>query len=1115
MFLAALALTSDSERAEYVETACGKDKALRDNVKRLLLLHNQTDRLIDAAVIFPVDPAGQESIDASGTRIGPYRIQNLIGEGGFGVVYLASQEKPLKRQVALKVVKPGMDTRQILARFDAERQALAMMDHRNIARVYDVGATEAGRPYFAMELVDGVSITEYCDENRLSIVDRLKLFVQVCEGIQHAHQKGVIHRDIKPSNILISRQDGRCEPKVIDFGVAKALNQRLTELSMATTGLFMLGTPLYMSPEQADTGSIDVDTRSDIYSLGALLYEMLTGTTPLDRNRVKNATYEDLRRMIRDEEPPRPSSRVGLSEKSSTAAAENRQLTPSRLRSLLNRDLDWIVMKAIARERERRYESVGRLADDIKRYLDGDSVAARPPSIMYKMQKLVLRHRTALIAAVILLLATTVGLAVSTALILEQRNIARREAEQAELARLEALQEKRVAIENVYYANIQVAYQDWRAGQVRRMHRLLDDLRPGDGERDLRGWEWYYLHSLCHMDERTIQTRAGAVSSIAQSPDGTQIASGSASDNTVRIWDASTGEELACLRGHRSTVSSVAWSSDGRRLASGAWDGTLLIWDLESLGIVHEVSCGTMIMAVAWRPDGEVVAAGGHRQVEGNSEDGVVWIVDGNSGEQVGELCGNVGIVRSLAWHPTGTYLAAGENWQGFIQVWEPGTLRLVKSFDAHNHYIGALAWSPDGRWLASGSQSDAIRVFDTSDWSLANEIPRSHKGRVNAVCWNDAGNRLASFGLDGVVKLWDIETTSVVATLRGHQGAVTSGSWSRNQEMLVTASSDSTIKVWNLNKQEETRVFTGTKSVAWSPNGKELAIRAMDAASGVESVQVVNAGDGTVLNSLQLDGTGFVGALDFSPDGAKLAVGKYRPGRLIVWDLANRQVILDSLAHGFELRSVDWSPDGSRLVTGGKDGLIQVWDMQRRKSIQIIQARSAGGNDVDCVVWNPPGTRFASSTQFSGVTIWDAETYAPTHTLNPPKFESGGQYPLAWNSTGDRLAISCSGGEIVVVDAATGSPIYTAVGNTSFVRSVAWSPDGTRLASGGYDRQLKIWDASSGRELFSFSGIDESIECVVWSPDGRQIALANSSNIEVLDATRGYAADSDTESAQ
>ncbi len=442
VFLAALALSSEPERAAYVESACGGDETLRNGVEELLLLHDQADGLIDEALLFPVDRTSPKQFDASGTDIGPYHLQQLIGEGGFGVVYLASQEKPFKRQVALKVVKPGMDTRQILARFDAERQALAMMDHPNIARVFDVGATDTGRPYFAMELVDGVSITEYCDQNRLTVADRLKLFAQVCDAIQHAHQKGVIHRDIKPSNILVSPQDGRCEPKVIDFGVAKALNQRLTEHSMATTGMFMLGTPLYMSPEQADTGSIDVDTRSDIYSLGVLLYELLTGTTPLDRNRVKRATYEEFRRMVRDEEPPRPSARVGSADEPHTTVGENRQITPSRLRTLLSRDLDWVVMKAIAKERERRYESVGRLADDINRYLDGDSVAARPPSVMYKMQKLALRHRTALIVAVILLLATSAGLAVSTALILEQRNIARWEADQAELAHLEALREK-------------------------------------------------------------------------------------------------------------------------------------------------------------------------------------------------------------------------------------------------------------------------------------------------------------------------------------------------------------------------------------------------------------------------------------------------------------------------------------------------------------------------------------------------------------------------------------------------------------------------------------------------------------------------------------------------
>ncbi len=646
------------------------------------------------------------------------------------------------------------------------------------------------------------------------------------------------------------------------------------------------------------------------------------------------------------------------------------------------------------------------------------------------------------------------------------------------------------------------------------MQMLLDDLRPQTGERDRRGWEWYYLHSLCHMDKLTIQTHAGAVSSIAQSPDGKRIASGSVTDNAVRIWDASTGEELVCLRGPQRGVSSVSWCGDGETLASGGWDGTLIIWDLNTRRILHEVNCGTSVLAVAWRPDDQAVAVGGFRQIEGNTEDGTVWIVDGKSGAQVRELTGHVGLIWSLAWDPTGTLLAAGENWQGFIQVWEPETARLVSTFKAHNHYIGALAWSPDGKWLASGSQSAAIRIFNTADWSVANDIPKSHLGRVNAVCWSSTSDRLASFGLDGVGKIRDTATNSVVATIRGHQGAVTSAFWSRNEDTLVTGSSDGTIKVWNVNEQTETRDYVGRERVAWSPNGKCLAIRVTDPVSGEEMVRIVNSNDGSEVLNLRLDGTGFIGPIAFSPDGGKLAVGVWRPGRLIVWDLETRQIVLDAVAHGFELRSVDWSPDGTRLVTGGEDGLIQVWDTGRLACVKSILGYSDEPFDVDCVIWNPAGTKFASSTRFGGVNVWDAETYTSLLSPSSPKYDAGGQYPLSWSPSGDRLAIGCSGGEIFVIDAVTGKECYVAVGNSSIVRSVAWSPDGTRLASGGWDRQLKIWDASNGRELFSFTGKDEPIDCVAWAPEGRRIAIARSASVEILDATNGYASEPYAEAA-
>lgn len=409
IFFAALELDSPEARSAFLDSVC-VDTEHRHRVEQFLALDHEANEYLEApAVLEALAYDSRSPVEEPGSTVGRYRLMEVIGEGGMGVVYVAVQTEPVRRRVALKVIKPGMDTRQVVARFEAERQALAMMDHPNIATAYDAGMTPAGRPYFVMELVRGLPITEYCDREALTIPERLELFVLVCRAVQHAHQKGIIHRDLKPTNVLVTVIDGVPTPKVIDFGVAKAIGQPLTEKTIYTGFHQFVGTPLYVSPEQADLAGTDVDTRSDIYSLGVLLYELLTGTTPFDSETLGRAAFDEMRRMIREDEPPRPSTRLGsLGEQLSTVSAR-RKADPKRLGSAVKGELDWVVMKALEKDRSRRYETASDLSQDLLRYLSDEPVRACPPSSWYRFRKFVRRNRRSVSAASLILLALVAG----------------------------------------------------------------------------------------------------------------------------------------------------------------------------------------------------------------------------------------------------------------------------------------------------------------------------------------------------------------------------------------------------------------------------------------------------------------------------------------------------------------------------------------------------------------------------------------------------------------------------------------------------------------------------------------------------------------------------------
>jgi serine/threonine protein kinase len=651
LFSEALELPPD-QREVFLKGACRGDEQLRQRVEELLRVHGNSSRILKTGAEQPTILEDPRVLERPGTIIGRYKLLQKIGEGGCGVVYMAEQEEPVRRRVALKVIKLGMDTNSVIARFEAERQALALMDHPNIAKVFDAGATDtgarlspaaarpnadargnlsespsavetaaagdsraplpAGRPYFVMELVRGTKVTDYCDQNNLSTRDRLDLFIKVCQAIQHAHQKGIIHRDIKPSNILVTLHDGVAVPKVIDFGIAKATtDQRLTDKTLFTALEQFIGTPAYMSPEQAEMSGLDIDTRCDIYSLGVLLYELLTGKTPFDAKELLASGLDEMRRTIREKEPLKPSTKLSQtlvaadvvgrvaprapspSDDTATSgahgatrptpkseeevrASSRRLLRLKETITLLRGDLDWIVMKCLEKDRARRYETANGLASDIQRHLNNEAVLARPPSAAYRFQKLIRRNKLAFAAAAAVTLTLIAGLSFSTWAFLReaaQRRTAEGSAEQAHQAEQKAESAAAQITRNLYFAEMNLAGNAAaEPGGISRIAELTAKWRPEKGAADLRGWEWYYLRSLLHRDLFTLSGHTNEVDSVAWSPDGKFLVSGSR-DGTIKVWDVTNGHVNLTLPSHvhwiATVASSVSWSPDGKRLASG------------------------------------------------------------------------------------------------------------------------------------------------------------------------------------------------------------------------------------------------------------------------------------------------------------------------------------------------------------------------------------------------------------------------------------------------------------------------------------------------------------------------------------------------------------------
>ena len=1118
IYLAALEKPSTQERSAYLDRACAGDEGLRQRVERLLRAQPNVGNFLESPAPEIAQTVVPPLTECPGAVIGPYKLLEQIGEGGFGIVYMADQQSPVRRRVALKIIKPGMDTRQVLARFKAELEALSLMDHLNIARVLDAGATDSGRPYFVMELVRGVPITDYCDQNNLPVHERLELFVQVCRAVQHAHQKGIIHRDIKPSNVLVTLHDGRPVPKVIDFGVAKAIDRQLTQETLFTRFAEMIGTPLYMSPEQAEMTGLDIDTRADIYSLGVLLYELLTGSTPFDKDRLHRAAFDEIRRIIREEEPPKPSTRISTLGDTRAAVAAHRHADPHRLSQLVSGDLDWIVMKTLEKDRTRRYETANGLAMDVQRYLADEPVEACPPSASYKFRKFARRNKVALATGGLVLAALVMGTGVSTWQAIRATRAERSaneslqaeteahgeaaaavageraQREVADRERAEAMRQRQVALRQLYVSQLNLAQQAWEAGRVGRVLELLHGQRPQPGQPDLRGFDWYYRWHLCHSERLSLPRRDYGVFSVAISPDGKTLATSSnvielwdlpsvhlrstltghgsdinmvafspdgsklasaSDDSLAKIWDARTGKELAVLKGHSDKVLALSFAPDGKRLATCGYDGTVKLWTLETLGAGTVVQ-PSMTLTHQPRVFGVAFSPDG-RLVASAGKDRTLRLWDAVSGKLRATLEGHKDALTPVAFSPNGRLLASGSD-DTTIKLWDPATGHELATLAGHKDFVEALAFSPDGRFLASGSRDSTVRLWEVAALATA----------------ASSGDTLASPAR--AIAEWTV--------FKGHTDQVSSVAFTPDGKTLASASSDHTAKLWDVVRGQEQVTLRGHTgrlySVAFSPDGKLLAsggadatIRLWDVAS--RSLQTTLAGHKDHVHSLT-----------FSADGKRIVSGSFDK-TVNMWDVSTGKERATLRGHNSNVLSVAVSPDGTLLASGNSN--VKLWDAVSGTAKFALHVARSNGSDTGSLAFSPDSRALAAGSSDNMVDIWDM----PSGRHRPALLgHTAPVTAVAFSPDGKVLASASEDATIKLWDVATSQHLVTLKGHATAVQSVAFSPDGKLLASASEDATIKLWDVATSQHLVTLNGHTTVVQSVAFSPDGKTLASAS-----------------------
>jgi WD40 repeat protein/serine/threonine protein kinase len=1053
LFCEAIAIDDAAVRLAFIEQASRSNPELRQHLEKLVAAHFRAGEFLNQPVasaekvIHAIKPEpAVTAVDAVelGSTIGPYKIRELLGEGGMGSVYVAEQERPVRRKVALKLIKPGMDSRQVIARFEVERQALTMMDHPHIARVLDAGTTapgdsgSPGRPYFVMELVKGLPITEYCDLHRLAVEDRLELFIQLCRAVQHAHQKAVIHRDLKPANILVAVHDTVPVVKVIDFGVAKALASNLTDHTHYTGFNQLLGTPLYMSPEQVGQSSLDIDTRSDIYALGVLLYELLTGCAPFDRSTWKPAGYDELRRLIREVDPLRPSARVStLNAANLSTIAEKRYIEPRRLGRILNGELDWIVMKALEKDRNRRYPTATALALDIDRYLHHEAVDAGPPSRLYRVRKFARRHRFPL-----LVLGCIVCLfAAATFISLHEAAKAHR-AEQIAASRLASEQELRLALQQrerllslqLYASDLTTAWSAWMGGDQQRCLQMLGRHGPtnDNSEHDMREFAWHYLAERASDQPLTFSGHQAPILAADVSPDGRLIASADRA-GSVRIWQADMARQIIEWNYSNQEVTAVAFSPDGRWLATCGQDATVRLWSVDSweeharyTKHVHTV------MRVTWSPDG--------RRLASSCRSGEIRVWNTATGNEETSICDLPDVVRCVAWSPDGTRLAAAVG--PTLKIWNTNDWSVACTNNSLTAGVLAIAFSADGQTLAFSGYQGTVVICETQSGA---ELTRA---AAIAGVWSlsfapDGRHLLAGTGQGGpnVFRIHAKEGRLEMVCTAFEQGGTQRAVVFTNRSSVLTANEDMMqLRVWDFDSRLGFRYTSYPGDCLGVLPGRQMA--------------VTGDRDGTI------ELRGFSGG----QDGPRLV--------------------------GHQTRVIRAAADTNEhwLATCAQDGELIVWKLDSGSEWR----RMAVPKDSYELSFAPNGSTLCVISDSAGIQFWDAATGKLHPQLELPK---AAVRTVAFSPDGGLMAAAAvDEPHIYLWDLRAGRLKGTLVADQRFYR-LSFTPDGKCILAGGQTSDVQVWDVLSGREQARLLGHYGPVHDLCISPDGRTLATLASDN--------------------